>query len=297
MPSKDNDNDLRKKRLSSVRKRKLSEKGDRDEGRERPSRRADSPRSDRRKAKRKLGRRKGQGFGQDRDRGFAGRRDGSKQPFQERFADRRESLQGDRPESPGDGTILETIKARMKERFAQQGGPGQGGPGQAPGQPPVKDFGGSGPFNPDGAGVARNRLEQQGIDAPQVRPEAQFQPQPGLAPGQPIQSGQPAQPQPTNLDQVNAYDAAPVYAQPQPAPAPVQPQPAPAPAPVLPQPAPVAQPQPAPAPVAQPGYQPGSDFQLPPAQGVAQQVLDQQRRLRIRPDGTIDDGQQGPPVA
>ena len=261
-------NDLRRRRLSRVRKRKLSERSDDREGKERPSREAGSPRAERRKGKQALKRRQ-----------FAGRRDGSRQPFAERFQNIRDRVQGDRPESPGDGTILDAIRERVKARQAQ--GDFQRQPGQGDGE----RFAGDG-----------SRLQdfQQG-QPQQIRPEAQPAPaprtreewlaqqaaqQPGAADprlGQPQRADQlppagvpgdmgiqqPAvapQPVPTNLDQVNAYDAQPIYAQP---PAPV----APAPDPRL-QPAPV---QPAPGVVA-----PGPAKPMQPAP-----------RRRILPDGRI----------
>jgi hypothetical protein len=98
-------NDIRRRRLSRVRKRKLGEKREKAEG-ERPSRDKDSPRSDRRKMKRKLQRRN--------SRPFARRQDAGRGDFKERFEGIKEKFQGDRPEGPGDGTILNAIRDRVK---------------------------------------------------------------------------------------------------------------------------------------------------------------------------------------
>jgi hypothetical protein len=252
----------------------------------------------RRKAKRKLGRRRGQG--PQRRPGFAQRQDRGQGDFKERFADRRAELQGDRPESPGDGTILESIRARMKERMGQdrlgtgdqfQGNQqGRGDGSLLPDQ--IKDrFQDSGPYRPDAQPpVTREQFQAQQL--PQHPPAQPYQPQPALQPGQPISSGM----QPAVSD--GMQQIAPVsdgQQQIQPAP---QPQPAPVQAqlPVEePQPSfqPGYSPQPAPVPVQAQipgGYQPPQG----PAAGVAQQVMQARRKMRLRPDGSIDDGSQLP---
>ena len=256
MSSRGSDNDLRKSRLARIRKRKLSERRDKDTGDERPSRQEGSPRKERRRVKQNL----------KRKAPFGARMDGSRLPFAERFREKRQQIQGDRPESPGDGTILDAIRDRMRQRMEERGF-------QRP-QPPV------GPDRQPVPPAARSRGELQA----QMQQMHQQNPMLQQAQGMVDQMGQ--QPQPSNRGEVNAYDAEPVYA-PQPALQPGQPvytgqpgmdqalqhlqhgqQPQ--------------QPQLLPAP--QPGLPGGPQL---PAHGAQPQAMPARRKPRILPDGRI----------